>query len=259
MGEVFLARDMRLGRRVALKFLRIVDEQQRSRFDVEARATARLTHENIVAIYDVADHDGVPYMVLEYVPGKTLAAWLRERMEDGDEAGRAAVPGAEGTPRARVPESRAAEMLLPVVRALECAHAAGIVHRDLKPANIMLTDSGTVKVLDFGVAKLINVASGDSGAPGQRGALEAERPAKVDVTAGGAVVGTLAFMAPEQWSMEGVDGRADLWAIGILLFQLVAGEHPLAPISNVALASVPILDEPMPSVRARRTSVGSVR
>src|SRR5262249_57394004 len=115
MAGVYLARDTRLGRRVALKFPLRVDPHHSGRFEVEMRATARLTHENIVALYDVAVHEGLPYMVLEYVPGKTLLAWLRERREDGG-VGRS--PG--------VPPPRAAELMLPVARALLCAHEAGI-------------------------------------------------------------------------------------------------------------------------------------
>jgi serine/threonine protein kinase len=150
MGEVYLARDTRLGRRVALKFLLKVDRKHSDRFLVEARATAQLAHENIVALYDIAEHDGLPYMVLEYVSGTTLSAWLRNR--------RASHP----TPS--VPPTRAAELMLPVARALQCAQEANIVHRDLKPSNIMLTDSGTVKVLDFGVAKLLgDVALAEDG------------------------------------------------------------------------------------------------
>ncbi|HRC58433.1 MAG TPA: serine/threonine-protein kinase, partial [Kofleriaceae bacterium] len=137
MGDVYLARDTRLGRRVGLKFLQRVDPQHSPRFAAEARATAQLSHENIVALYDVAEHASLPYMVLEYVPGKTLSAWLKERRSD---FGR----GPE------VPASRVAELMLPVARALHRAHEAGIVHRDLKPANIMLAESGVVKVLDFG-------------------------------------------------------------------------------------------------------------
>src|SRR6185503_10295767 len=110
----------------------------------EARATAQLAHENIVALYDVGAHQGLPYMVLEYVPGKTLSAWLRERRNESG-AGQSAA----------VPPPRAAELMLPVARAFQRAHEAGIVHRDLKPANIMLAESGTVKVLDFGIAKLL--------------------------------------------------------------------------------------------------------
>src|SRR5689334_21306439 len=127
MSQVYLARDTRLGRKVALKFLLKVDTHTYARFEVEAHATAQLSHESIVALHDIGTYQGRPYMVLEYVPGKTLSAWLRERRADGSRS-------------AGVPAQRAAELILPVARALQCAHEAGIVHRDLKPANIMLAD-----------------------------------------------------------------------------------------------------------------------
>jgi len=233
MGEVYLARDMRLGRRVALKFLLRVDPRHRARFLVEAQATAQLTHENLVALYDVAEHQGSPYMVLEYVPGKTLAAWLDERRQSGG-AGRSA----------GVPPARAAELMLPVARALACAHEAGIVHRDLKPENIMLAESGAVKVLDLGLVELIREA--------EAGAVSGPSPRSE------AMIGTLEYMSPEQWGEDRVDERADLWAVGIVLYQMVTGEHPLAPVSMRSLASVTSLDEPMPSVRERMPGIGKL-
>jgi WD40 repeat protein/serine/threonine protein kinase len=254
MGDVYLARDTRLGRRVALKFLLEVSPSHRARFEVEARATAQLSHENIVALYDIADHHGLPYMVLEYVTGKTLSAWLRERREDG---GRSTL----------VPPLRAAELMLPVARALLCAHEAGIVHRDLKPANIMLADSGTVKVLDFGIAKLLgDSASGphealasDSGAPDRAPATPSRDGfALTALTLTDALIGTQAYMAPEQWWSEPVDGRADLWAIGIMLYQMVTGDHPLSPLSPEVLVQVAQRDEPMPSVREKLPLIGEL-
>src|SRR5690242_13648689 len=139
MGEVLLARDTRLGRLVAIKLLTRRGGERTQRFLIEARATAQVNHENIVVIHDLGEHGGSPYMVLEYLKGKTLRQWLDERRE---------------TP---LRASRAVELLIPVVRALVCAHERGIVHRDLKPSNILLTDTGTIKVLDFGIAKLLGV------------------------------------------------------------------------------------------------------
>ncbi len=236
MGEVYLARDIRLGRRVALKFMLALDLRLGARFADEARATARLSHENIVALHDVGDHEGLPYMVLEYLPGKTLSAWLKERRDDGLSA--------------HLPPSRAAELMLPVARALVCAHAAGIVHRDLKPSNIMLAENGTVKVLDFGIAKLLDAASLDGLSPRSS---QHDATAPSDVTRTGAAVGTQAYMAPEQWRGEAVDGRADLWAAGVILFKLVTGAHPLEPDELVRAG---LLDEPMPSVLDRLPDVG---
>ncbi|MEZ4311544.1 MAG: protein kinase [Polyangiaceae bacterium] len=242
MGEVVLARDTRLGRRVALKFLLKVDRERLARFEIEARATAQLAHESIVALYDVGEHEGMPFMALEYVPGKSLSDWLKERAE------------AEGA-AAGLPPVRAAELMLPVANALVCAHAAGIVHRDLKPANIMLADSGKVRVLDFGIAKLLDV----DGAPqtaSDAGPQDNERAATGELTEAGRALGTLAYMAPEQWRSEPLDGRVDLWAVGLILYRLVTGEHPLSPLSTEDLIRVAMLDEPMPSVRERLPDIG---
>jgi WD40 repeat protein len=244
MGEVYLARDTRLGRRVALKFLRWVDDTVRARFVAEARATARLAHENIVALHDLGEHEGLPYMVLEHVRGKTLAAWLKDRA-----AGESA----------RLPPSRAAELMIPVARALVCAHEAGIVHRDLKPANLMLAESGTVKVLDFGIAKLLHPAPRGSYASDPRAPAPSLASAPDDpLFETDRALGTLAYMAPEQWAIGEVDGRTDLWAVGIMLFQMVTGEHPLGGVSPEALVVIAALGVPMPSVRERLPDIGKL-
>jgi len=133
------------------------------------------------------------------------------------------------------------------VRALVCTHEQGIVHRDLKPSNILLTDTGTVKVLDFGLAKL----QGGPVSPGSfEGAGAAAGPKEGMMhTAAGALLGTLPYMAPEQWLAQRVDHRADLWAVGIMLAELVLGRHPLAPLSMLTMTSVGLLDVPMPSLK----------
>ena len=224
MGRVYLARDTRLGRRVAIKFLRSTSRAVRERFLAEARATARCVHENIVVIHEVNDHGDAPFMVLEHLEGKTL----REHMTQG-----------------RVPPLEAVELMIPVVRALARAHESGIVHRDLKPENIFLTGAGLVKVLDFGIAK--------ADVPGEvSGPVSAPRidDAGLDLTQEGSVVGTLPFMAPEQFAGEDVDPRADLWAAGIILYWMIAGHHPLDPLSEqVLLGSARALDRPMPPLR----------
>jgi serine/threonine protein kinase len=258
MSQVHLARDTRLGRKVALKFLLKIDAHHYARFAVEAQATAQLSHENIVALHDIGTHRGRPYMVLEYVPGKTLSAWLRERKADTSRT-------------AGIPAQRAAELILPVARALLCAHEAGIVHRDLKPANIMLADNGTVKVLDFGIAKLLDDADAglpEGGAP-PAPAIGAAPEAIADplepltssdstMTRTGTLLGTQPYMAPEQWRMEAVDGRADLWSIGIILYEMITGEHPLGSYSLEVLERVGALDEPMPKVRDRLPGLGKL-
>ncbi len=208
MGQVFLARDTRLGRRVAMKFLVSASKKFTDRFVVEARATARCNHENIVVIHDVETFNNLPYMVLEYVEGASLAKLMQEK---------------------RLPVGRAIELVVPIVKALVAAHAATIVHRDLKPDNIIVSTGGTVKVLDFGIAKLYE-----------------EREEKAARSAG--IVGTLPYMSPEQLGTDDVDHRSDLWAIGIILYEMLAGKHPLDPLTQGKLFGAAASDDLMPSL-----------
>ena len=219
MGQVFLARDLKLGRKVAMKFLVAATPRQSQRFITEARTTAQCSHENIVVIHDVSEHQGTPYMVLEYLDGRPLS----ERDEG---------PMSWG---------RAVEILLPVVRSLVRAHEFGIVHRDLEPENVFITTSGVVKVLDFGIAKLL------AGPVDQVAEARAAPAGPMQLTQEGSIVGTLPYMSPEQWGLDQIDHRTDLWSVGIMLFELVVGRHPLAPVSMPALArAAASLDEPMP-------------
>jgi serine/threonine protein kinase len=181
MGTVFLARDLRLGRDVAIKFLQAGQPELTQRFLVEARTTARCQHDNIVVIHDVGEHDAAPYLVLELLHGTPLT-----RLTDG------------GQP---VPYPRAVEILCSVLRALQCAHEHGIVHRDLKPDNIFLTAAGTIKVLDFGIAKVLPASPGGEGEP-VAGAIRRARPGELTtrtdtgLTQAGTIVGTLAGRGP---------------------------------------------------------------
>jgi WD40 repeat protein/serine/threonine protein kinase len=255
MGQVVLARDVRLGRLTALKFLAGSARSRAQRFLTEARATAQLSHENIIGLYDIDEHQGALYMVLEYVKGQTLKEWLDERaLRSGDPSPDGGKPGP-----ATLSPGRAAELMLPVVRALVCAHDAGIVHRDLKPRNIMLADSGAVKVLDFGIAKLLHDAAPES--------TDAKAPEAAPImlpeteeshTRAGALLGTFPYMSPEQWGAAEVDHRTDLWAVGIMLYQLVTGRHPLSPLSMPTLTTIGDLSLPMPSVRAEHPDVGKL-
>jgi serine/threonine protein kinase len=190
MGTVFLARDTRLGRRVAMKFLSTDRPEIAGRFLHEARATARCNHENIVVIHEVDTFGRLPYMVLEYLEGRTLA----QVMADG-----------------ALSAGYAAQLIVPVVRALARAHEDGIIHRDLKPENIFVTSTGTIKVLDFGIAKVF-AERGD----------EPRDPEAIEVAAGyqSLPAGTLPYMAPEQLLMD-VDSRTDLWAVGIILHEML--------------------------------------
>ncbi|WP_095992616.1 serine/threonine-protein kinase [Cystobacter fuscus] len=231
MGTVFLARDVRLGRRVAIKFLHTQDSELTQRFILEARATARCSHENIVIIHEVGEYENSPFMVLEYLQGQPLTKAL----------------GA-----AQLPPARAVELMVPVVKALACAHEQGIVHRDLKPENIIVTDSGAIKVLDFGIAKTLQGAdlpdpatyAGPLGVPSGGAQVQGE------LTHFGALMGTMAYMSPEQWGIGvPVDHRTDIWAVGILLFQMLAGKHPLEPLRGPQLMVTGILDDPMPRLQ----------
>ncbi len=237
MGAVFLARDLKLARRVAIKRLQNADAALVQRFVMEARATARCRHDNIVIIHEVGARADGPYMVLEYLRGEPLSAIM---------TGEPLAPG------------RAVEIMAAVVRALICAHGAGIVHRDLKPGNIFLTDAGTVKVLDFGIAKFLprmpglgraEVAPALSDAVTQ--GIESDELAWPDeLTRQGALMGTVPYMSPEQWAGEGIDYSTDIWAVGIILHQLLTGRHPLAPKSGIQLAITGHLGTPMPSAGA---------
>ncbi len=236
MGEVYLARDLRLGRRVALKLLAAHRARLVERFVAEARTTARCHHENIVVIHEVGEHQGHPFMVLEYLEGETLRQWLREH----------AATARASSQRTPVPPGRAVELMLPVVRALAYAHERGIVHRDLKPENIMLTRGGTIKVLDFGIAKLLAAPASD----------EQSGSAVLTASRSSALIGTLPYMSPEQMNVGVIDHRSDLWAVGIMLFELVTGHHPMPSQSMGDLLRIADEDTPMPSVRERLTDLG---
>ncbi|HEX2573343.1 MAG TPA: protein kinase [Polyangia bacterium] len=232
MGTVYLARDLRLGRRVAIKFLQTSHPEHTQRFVIEARATARCSHENIVIIYEVGEHQGSPFMVLEFLQGQPLTKLMSSK---------------------RMPPARAVELMVPVLRALACAHEQGIVHRDLKPDNIFVTESGTIKVLDFGIAKVLQEGEPAAGGQPQSAAVAAaERigPEGAHLTRHGAIMGTLAFMSPEQWGIGvEIDNRTDIWAVGIMLFWMIAGRHPLEPLQGMQLVATAMLDDPMPSLR----------
>jgi eukaryotic-like serine/threonine-protein kinase len=235
MGAVYAARDTKLGRRVAIKFLYSDNQPElTARFILEAKATARCSHENIIVIHDVGEHGGKPFMVLEYLQGGPLTRLLQH--------GR------------KLPPAQAVELIVPVVRALTVAHAHDIVHRDLKPDNIFVTDSGTIKVLDFGIAKLVHGGDPDGIAAASNAMAMGSQPgggSRRNLTRRGTVVGTLPYMSPEQWGAGGgvVDHQTDVWAVGIILFRMVTGHHPLAPRKGRDLMITGALHEPMPGVR----------
>ncbi|WP_438000964.1 protein kinase [Sorangium sp. So ce185] len=263
MGTVFLARDTRLGRLVAIKVLLKHSGERAQRFLIEARATAHISHENIVVIHELGEHDGRPYMVLEYIKGKTLSELLSKQRDglDGerDEEDAEAPPSAPAA--AGLPPGRAVELMIPVVRALVCAHERGIVHRDLKPSNIMISDTGTVKVLDFGLAKLLGARDGERDGAADVALAETlldDDANALVLTGAGARLGTAPYMSPEQWGGGPVDHRTDIWAAGILLAKLVLGRHPLSPLSLYELSTIARLNVPMPSLREMRPDLGKL-
>jgi serine/threonine protein kinase len=241
MGEVFLARDTKLGRRVAIKFLHTQDPALVDRFVLEARATARCSHENIVTLYEADTFNGRPYMALEYLEGDTLAALIRD-----------AGP---------MPPSRAVELVVPVLRALTVAHAEGIVHRDLKPENVLLTDAGVIKVLDFGIAKVLGgeqraIENAQAPAPSMaRRTAHQLAASDSSLTEHGMTIGTVQYMSPEQWTGEQIDHRSDLWSLGVMLFRMLAGKHPLDGLEGMQLSCVADLSVPMPSLRGAAPEV----
>jgi serine/threonine protein kinase len=246
MGEVHLARDLRLGRLVAVKLLTGQCVRLTERFLAEARTTARCNHENIVVIHEVGEATeigGDPYMVLEYLEGRTLRQWLEEQTT------LAVARGASMHAHAPVPPGRAVELMLPVVRALAYAHERGIVHRNLKPENIMLTHAGTIKVLDFGIAKLLSAPEHIEGTTTTPELLPSAMSSS-------ALIGTLPYMSPEQMNMGAIDHRSDLWAVGIMLFEMVTGRHPVPSLSMGDLMDATDDEVPMPSVRDRMPDIG---
>lgn len=211
MGAVYLARDVVIDRQVAIKFLLEPNPAFNGRFLTEARATARCRHDHIVVIHDVGELDGRAYMVLEYVEGRSLSQAVQAR-----------VSAAGGKPGNHWTPDEVMAVIRPVLLALAHAHSIGIVHRDLKPENIMIAESGSVKVLDFGIARMT------ASEPNSRAVVDLPGlHAQIDRTKTGAVLGTLRYMSPEQMNGLPADHRSDLWSIGIILFEMLHGSHPL--------------------------------
>ena len=217
MGEVYKARDSRLDRHVAIKVLSpdaSTDPRGRARFALEARAIARLSHPRICALHEMGHQDGVDFLVMEYLEGETLAARLR---------------------KGPMPLTQALRTAVEIAEALAVAHAQGIVHRDLKPGNVMLT-AGGAKLLDFGLARLRaptgSALSPASGAP------------TISQTAPGLIAGTLPYMAPEQLEGTEVDARADIFAFGAVLYEMIAGRKAFEGTSQASVISAILSSHP---------------
>jgi serine/threonine protein kinase/tetratricopeptide (TPR) repeat protein len=218
MSEVYRARDTRLDRDVAIKVLpaaTVADPRRLDRLRREARAISRLHHPHICALHDVGEQDGIPFLVMELLEGKTLVDELLRETPSID---------------------RAVAIGLQIAHALDAAHTAGVIHRDLKPANVMITTHG-VKLLDFGVARLHDVDGSANHLSDTRG---------VGPTEEGAVVGTYPYMSPEQLQGRKVDARSDIFALGVVLYELATGRRPFQADNRAALIAAILTETPFP-------------
>ena len=222
MGEVYYARDPELDRPVAIKVLTSsrATGLQLERFQREARAVARITHPHICTVYDVGQVDGVPFLVMELLEGETLAA----RLEHG-----------------ALPLDKALGFAGQIAAALDAAHRKGVIHRDLKPSNVMLT-AGGVKLLDFGLAKLKDI--------GSEGALAGSTESLL-LTEQGAVLGTVPYMAPEQIEAGETDARTDIFALGVILYEMASGRPPFEGRSAASVMAAILAHDPQPLSKAR--------
>ena len=220
MGEVYRARDTRLGREVAIKVLpgdRAERADLRERFEREARAISALSHRGICTLHDVGEHEGLHYLVMELLEGETLAHRLT---------------------RGPLPPQDALAIAVEIAEALAAAHRRGIVHRDLKPSNVMLTRSG-VKLLDFGLAKLHAASHGIAD-------LHEQPTAAEPLTGRGELLGTLNYMAPEQLNGGEADERSDIFALGCVLYEMIAGRRPFAGGTQASAIAAILHDRPVP-------------
>src|SRR5690349_17932461 len=226
MGEIWKAQDTRLNRFVAVKVLTSAsagDPERRRRFIQEAQAASALNHPNIITIHDIISEGDAEYMVMEYVQGKTLIDLI---------------------PKGGLRVPQVLKYAVQMTDALQAAHAAGIIHRDLKPGNVMVTETGLVKVLDFGLAKLTDNSplshSGGSGDDATRTIAEAP------LTVEGSILGTVSYMSPEQAQGKRVDSRSDIFSFAVVLYEMVTGARAFAGDSALSTLSAILRDEARP-------------
>ncbi len=239
MGEVYLARDTRLGRRVALKVVRperLGTGEAVERFLFEARTTARFNHPHIVTVYAVGEHEGLPYLALEYLEGQSL----RDRM-------RADQPGIR----------EALRLARAVADALAEAHAHGVLHRDLKPDNVLIPRDGRPRVVDFGLAKRVEAAVPRAPRVGDSIDSSAESMEAFETVERGRIRGTPAYMAPEQWTEEQIGPATDVWALGVMLYELLCDRRPFEAFetSHAELCMQVINPAPVPPLEGTREEI----
>ena len=223
MGVVYKARDTKLDRYVALKVLSanaVSDPERKRRFIQEAKAASALNHPNIITIHEIAHENGLDFIIMEFVDGRTLDELIGRKGLKPNEALKYAIQAAD---------------------ALAKAHTAGIIHRDLKPANIMVNNDGLVKILDFGLAKLTERTVESGFEPTQTLELE-DRP----VTEQGSVMGTIAYMSPEQAEGKQVDARSDIFSFGSVLYETIAGRRAFQGETKMATLAAILQREPRP-------------
>jgi eukaryotic-like serine/threonine-protein kinase len=222
MGEVYLAQDSRLGRKVALKLLPsqfVGDKRRVLRFEQEARAISTLNHPNIITIFDAGQVEDIYFIATEYIDGRTLRAELKEK--------------------SRLPIRDALRITMQIADALSTAHEVGILHRDIKPENVMVRRDGIVKVLDFGLAKMSESALPDND-------TGAAPPSNSYLSEAGAVFGTVKYMSPEQARGQSVDARTDIFSLGITLYEILTGRQPFAAAAMVDQIAKLLTTEPVP-------------